>query len=156
MAGTHIFGAAPPVSSAHKLLLGFAAGFIAVLLFHQPVLALLNQIGLAEANIYSLKGTAPLGVPQVISLAFWGGVWGVLFALVEHRFSHGTRYWVYAFAFGAIFPTLVAWFLVAPLKGLPVAGDWQLNRMVTGVLINGAWGVGTALLMRLGYRIWRG
>ena len=147
MPATSVVGAAPL-----RLLFGFVAGFIAVLLFHQPALAVLNQIGIAQANVYSFKATAPLGVPQVISLAFWGGVWGIVLAAVEGRFPRGARYWVYAFLFGAIFPTLVAWFVVAPLKGLPMAGGWQPNRMITGLVINGAWGLGTALLLRLGYR----
>lgn len=146
-------GAAQGPTSARKLVLGFVAGFVAVLLFHQPVLALLTQIGLAEATTYSLKATGPFGVPQVISTSFWGGVWGVIFAAVEHRFPRGGRYWLYAFLFGAIFPTLVAWFIVAPLKGLPLAGGWQAARMATGFIINGAWGLGTALLLALGLRV---
>jgi hypothetical protein len=144
------------LSPAHKLVLGFLAGSIAVFLFHQPALALLNQLGIAQGNLYSFRTTAPLGVPQVISLAFWGGVWGVLFAAIRHRLPRGGLYWLYAFLFGACFPTLVAWFIVAPLKGLPIAGGWQLNRMLTGFLINGAWGLGTALLLAIGQRAWRG
>jgi hypothetical protein len=138
-----------------RLLWGFVAGFVAVLLFHQPVLALLNYVGVAKAGVYSLNATAPLGVPQVISLSVWGGIWGILFAAIEHHFPRGSAYWIYAFLFGAIFPTLVAWFIVAPLKGLPVAGGWQLNRMITGFVINGAWGLGTGLLLRLAYRAGR-
>jgi hypothetical protein len=88
----------------------------------------------------------------VLSLAFWGGVWGVAFAAIEHRLPRGPLYWLCAFAFGAVFPTLAAWFIVAPLKGLPLAGGWQLNRMITGLVINGAWGLGTAILLRLRYR----
>jgi hypothetical protein len=152
MATTRAFGTLRALSPAQKLLLGFFAGFIAVLLFHQPVLALLNQLGIAKGNVYSLRSTVPLGVPQVISLAFWGGVWGIVFAAIEHRFPRGAMYWVCAFLFGAIFPTLVAWFIVAPMKGLPLAGGWEFNRMLTGFLINGAWGFGTALLLVLGYR----
>ena len=136
-----------------RLALGFIAGFIAVLLFHQPTLAFLNYIGFTHAGTYSFKAVAPFGVPQVISLAFWGGVWGVLFAAVDRRFPRGNLYWLYAFAFGAIFPTLVAWFIVAPLKGLPLAGGWEAHRMITGLLINGAWGIGTALLLALAYRL---
>lgn len=138
--------------SGRKLIVGFIAGFIAVLLFHQPVLALLTVLGIAKASTYSFGATAPFGVPQVISLSFWGGVWGIVFALVEHRIPRGKRYWVYAFLFGAILPTLVAWFVVAPIKGQPVAGGWQASRMFTGFLINGAWGLGTALLLALGLR----
>jgi hypothetical protein len=96
-----------------------------------------------------MAATAPFGIPQVISLAFWGGVWGMLFAMVENRFPRGALYWLSAFLFGAVFPTLVAWFVVAPLKGLALAGGWQMNRMMTGLLINGAWGIGTALLLVL-------
>ena len=136
--------------SGRKLIVGFVAGFIAVLLFHQPALVLLTQWGIAKAATYSLSATAPFGVPQVVSLSFWGGVWGVVFALVEHRIPRGKRYWVYAFLFGAILPTLVAWFVVAPIKGLPMAGGWQASRMLTGFVINGAWGVGNALLLVLG------
>jgi hypothetical protein len=156
MATTRVLGAIRARSPAQKLLLGFLAGFVATLLFHQPVLALLNELGIAKGTIYSLRATAPLGVPQVISLAFWGGVWGIVFAAIDHRFPRGALYWICAFLFGAIFPTLVAWFIVAPMKGLPMAGGWQFNRMLTGFLINGAWGLGTALLLVLGSRAWRG
>jgi hypothetical protein len=141
--------------SARKLILGFVAGFIAVLLFHQPVLALLTQMGIAKAATYSFAAVPPFGVPRVISIAFWGGVWGVVYAAVEQRFPRGAQYWVYAFLFGAIFPTLVAWFVVAPLKGQPVAGGWQASRMMTGFVINGAWGLGTGLLLVLGSRMRR-
>jgi hypothetical protein len=156
MATTRMFGTVRALSPGQKLLLGFLAGFIATLLFHQPALALLNELGIAKGNLYSMRATAPLGVPQVISLAFWGGIWGIVFAAIEHRFPRGARYWAYAFLFGAIFPTLVAWFIVAPMKGLPMAGGWEFKRMLTGFFINGAWGIGTALLLLLGYRAWRG
>src|SRR3546814_2115930 len=65
--------------------------------------------------------TRPFGVPQVVSLAFWGGVWGFVFSWVEPKFPRGAGYWIAALLFGAIFPTLVAWFVVAPIKGQPVA-----------------------------------
>ena len=135
--------------SASKLVFGFIAGFVAVLLFHQPVLAVLTNVGFVKANTYSLAATAPLGVPQVISISFWGGVWGVVYAAVEHRFPRGAAYWLAAFAFGAILPTLVSWFVVSPLKGQAPAGGWQVNRMITALVINGAWGFGTAILLRI-------
>jgi hypothetical protein len=140
-------------ASGRRLIFGFVAGFLAVLLFHQPVLAFLAQAGFIKANIYSFGATGPLGVPEVISLSFWGGIWGMLLARVEAHFPRGIRYWIYAFGFGAIFPTLVAWFVVAPLKTLPVAAGWQVHGMITGLAVNGAWGVGTALLLALGYRM---
>ena len=143
------------------LLFGFVAGFLAVLIFHQGLWYLFELVGFTPflSRAWALDPTPPLGVPAVISKAFWGGVWGVVFAAIHHRFPLGARYWIYAFLFGAIFPTLVAWFVVAPLKGLPAAGGWNPNRMLTGMLVNGAWGIGTALLIaltqRLGMRRWR-
>lgn len=141
--------------SVQKIVIGFIAGFLAVLAFHQPVLLFLASIGFAEAATYSMQATVPLGVPQVLSLAFWGGVWGILFALIEGQLPRGATYWILALLFGAIFPTLVAWFLVAPLKGQAMAGGWDAYRMMTGLIINGAWGVGTGLFLALGYSMTR-
>ena len=149
---TLAMGTRAPVTT-RKLVLGFVAGFLAVLLFHQPAVVLLAHAGLIKAGVYSLAATPPFGVPQVISLSFWGGIWGIVLALVEQRFPRGGFYWLYAFLFGAIFPTLVAWFVVSPLKHLPTAAGWQAARMLAGFVANGAWGVGAALLLVLTYRL---
>lgn len=138
--------------SLKKALIGFGAGFIAVLVFHQAVLALLASIGFVAAKVYVTDPTAPFGIPQVLSLAFWGGVWGVVFAWVQSRFPLGAGYWIAALVFGAIFPSLVAWFVAAPLKGLPIAAGGDVHRIVTALLVNGAWGVGTALIYRFATR----
>ena len=49
--------------------------------------------------------------------------------------------------FGAVALSLVAWFVVAPLKGLPLAGGGRPAAIATALLVNGAWGLGTALLL---------
>ena len=136
--------------SAGRIAFGFAAGFVSVLVFHQLMLALLHVIGITPATPYALKPVAPFGVPQVISSAFWGGIWGIVFVGVERVFPRGgAGYWAAAIAFGAVALTLVAWFIVAPLKGAPVAAGGKPAAMATGLLVNGAWGFGTALLLRL-------
>ncbi len=135
----------------NKYAIGFIAGFIATLLFHQPALATLNALGLAKAGVYSMQATQPIGVPVVVSLSFWGAVWGLVFVALEGKFPKGAAYWLAAFVFGALGPTLVAWFVVAPIKGLPMAAGWQLPRMIIGPLINGAWGIGTAVI----YMLWQ-
>jgi hypothetical protein len=114
---------------------------------------MLNASGFVEAGTYSMRATRPFGVPQVMSLAIWGGVWGIAFSLVQARFPRGAGYWIASFVFGAVFPTLVARFVVAALKHQPLAGGWESHKMITGVLINGAWGVGTALLLFAGARM---
>src|SRR4051812_43073004 len=64
------------------LLTGFIAGAISVLIFHQGAFALLNLSGLAHHGIYSTQATAPLGIPAIWSITFWGGVWGLVFAAI--------------------------------------------------------------------------
>ncbi|MHC5745267.1 MAG: hypothetical protein ACYTXT_25865 [Nostoc sp.] len=132
-----------------RFALGFIAGFVSVLLFHQGVLALLHAVNFTPRAPYSTAQTQPLGIPQIWSNAFWGGIWGLIWVVIAPRFRHDKNYWLGALVFGAIAPTLVAWFVVAPLKGQPIAGGWKLVGIVTGLLVNGAWGVGTAGLLRL-------
>jgi hypothetical protein len=134
-------------SPARKWLLGFLAGFLATLIFHQLTLALLWGMGLAPFGPFSFAPTAPFGVPAVLSLAFWGGAWGVLFALIEPRFPPPPAYWTTAFLFGAILPSLVALLVVFPLKGKPLGGGWQPSLLLTAFLINGVWGLGTGWML---------
>jgi len=136
-------------SAISRFLLAFVAGFFAVLLFHQGMLALLYAVKFASRAPFSTTPTQPFGIPQIWSSAFWGGVWGLVFAAIAPRFGRNARYWVAALVFGAIAPTLVAWFVVAPLKNQPIAGGFKPAVMMTGLLVNGAWGVGTALLLSL-------
>ena len=131
----------------HSVLSLFVAGAIAVLVFHQGAWTILHFLGLAGPP-FPFAATKPLGIPVVWSLVFWGGVWGIIFGLVEKHFPGGAMYWVVALVFGAIFPTLVAWFVAAPLKGQPMAAGWEPTRMMFGLIVNGAWGLGTALLLR--------
>ena len=56
-------------------------------------------------------------------------------------------YWITAFVFGAVFPTLVALLLVLPLKGQPIGGGWRAPLLLTAPLINGAWGIGTGVIL---------
>lgn len=129
--------------------LAFAAGFIAVLALHQPMLALLSAVGITQAVPYATKAVGPLGMPQFISAAFWGGVWGLVLHAVSRRWPVGAGFVLKCLLFGMIFPTLVAWFIVAPLKGLPMAGGFKAGSMVTGLCVNAAWGLGTGILLAL-------
>lgn len=129
-----------------RVFLSFLSGFLATLLFHQPVLWLFNLAGIINRAPYAMEGTPPFGVPAVISLAFWGGIWGILLWLLIHRWKGG-KYWLGAILFGAIAPTLVAGLVVAPLKGLPVAGGGDPSMILMGLAVNAAWGGGTALFL---------
>jgi hypothetical protein len=131
-----------------RLIYGFISGFFATLIFHQLMLALLHYLSIAPFGPFSMTATSPFGVPSVISLSFWGGVWGIVYAMLDIRFPGDFRYWITAFSFGAIFPSLVALLIVFPLKGLPFAGGWKPMILLTVFLVNGAWGVGTGVFMK--------
>lgn len=129
-------------------LAAFAAGFVSTVLFHQGVLALLHAAGAVPRAAWSWAPVPPFGVPSFLSLAFWGGLWGLpLWWLIRRR--TGAAYWLHALLWGALLPSLVALFIVFPLKGLPLAGGWDPKLLVGALLLNGAWGLGVALFMRL-------
>ncbi len=84
----------------------------------------------------------------MLSTAFWGGLWGVVLTFVIKEKYSDARYWLFALLFGTFATTLVSWFVVAPLKSMPIAGGWRIPTMATTVLVNAAWATGTALLLR--------
>jgi len=137
-----------PASLPRWLVVGFVAGFVAVLLFHQVAAELLHAAGLTARAPYSMDPTRPLGIPAVISLAFWGGVWGVILAACLAKLD-GARLLLAATIFGAVLPTLVAWFVVAPMKGAPMAAGFAPKAMMIGPIVNAAWGLGTGLGLML-------
>jgi hypothetical protein len=89
----------------------------------------------------------PLGVPKVLSLAFWGGVWGLPVWWLVRRWR-GAAHWLAALIAGAVGPTAVAMLLVFPLKGL----DVTTTTIIGGLIVNGAWGIGVACFMRWLFR----
>jgi hypothetical protein len=138
-----------------RLLFGFIAGFLATVIFHQLTLALMWSMDIAPYKPFALTPTRPFGIPAVISLSFWGGVWGIIFAMIEGGFPRGGGYWAETFIFGAIFPSLVALLIVLPLKGQPMGGGWHLPVFVRAFIINGIWGIGTGLFLK-GFVAWAG
>ena len=125
----------------------FLAGTFAVPLFHQIALLVLNSVGMTTRAPFAMQATKPFGVPAVVSLSFWGGVWGIIIGLVVARIASRGAWWTTAIVFGAIAPTLVAGTLVATLKGQPIKFDGKLFTL--GLIVNGAWAFGTALLYLL-------
>ncbi|MCZ8321067.1 MAG: hypothetical protein O9296_05700 [Novosphingobium sp.] len=147
--------AAPPLTLA-RLTMAFAAGALAVLLFHQVAVLLIARAGVAPLRAFVFDPVAPFGIPQVMSLAFFGGLWAVVFTVMWTRFGSAIRLplWAAAAIFGAVAPTLVAWFVVAPLKGQPVAAGFNPARMWIGPVLNGLFGIGFGLLIHAGTKLW--
>lgn len=128
-------------------LRAFAAGFVSTLVFHQGLIWLFHLLGMFPRMPWSMVPTEPFGVPSVISLSFWAGVWGIaLWPLL--RSATGAAYWVRAIVLGALGPTLVAFLVVVPLKGGALGAGWDPKLWIGGFLVNGVWGFGYALLLR--------
>jgi len=128
-------------------LKAFLAGFLSTLVFHQGALAILYAASVTTRAPYIAASTWPLHLPAFVSLAFWGGVWALALARLVRRFPP-SAYWTAWIGLGAVLPSSVAWFIVLPLKGAPVAGGWAPGILALGLLLNGAWGFGAALLLR--------
>jgi hypothetical protein len=136
-----------------RIACGFVVGFIAVSLFHQPVWGLFYATGMSPVAPYPLQPIPPFGVPRLLSQAFWGGMWGLVLASLIWR-RDGAAYWLIAAAFGLVALTLTGLYVVPLLKGLPPGSfrtmdeaPWMIQMLRP--LPNLAWGLGTALLLRL-------
>lgn len=128
--------------------LGFVAGAIAVLTFHQGMIALLHTVtpDWVPFRPYQTAPVPPFGVPTIVSNCFWGGVWGVGYGLLMPRFTWPQ--WLSGLLLGCA-AAAAGWFIVAPLKGWPIAAGWDPLAMLRSLVINGAFGVGVGLILPL-------
>ncbi|PZW48731.1 hypothetical protein C8P66_104148 [Humitalea rosea] len=128
--------------------LGFLAGALSVLIFHQGTVFLLHHLaGLMPTPGFSFRPVPPYGVPQLFSLMFWGGIWGIVIALCLRLLPVPDL--LFGFLFGAIVCSAFGWYVVTAMKGLPpFDGLWVFDRMWRALLLNGAFGWGTVFLMR--------
>jgi hypothetical protein len=143
------------VSMKKVLLLGFICGALAVLVFHQgtqyvlfhqfPLIKLLpfvpDAFRPATAG-FSLRPVAPYYVPEVLSMAFWGGLGGIVLAALI-RWGRMPDL-LTGFVLGAV----VGFTLVAQYRGLPMWAGGNTLSWARAALLNGAFGWGTAFLMR--------
>lgn len=125
-------------------LKAFISGLLATLIFHQGLFAAFYLAGIVPSAPFSLTSVPPLGVPSVLSLAFFGGLWGILLWLVLGRLN-GLAFWLGNVIAGAIGPTAVAMLVVFPMKGIEVSAQTWTG----GLVLNGFWGLGVALFMVL-------
>jgi hypothetical protein len=134
---------------AKRALFGFIAAAISVLVFHQAMweaLHLLALPGLGMPLPYPTDPIPPFGVPRILDLCFWGGLYGIVFGLVMPRLK--APLWLCGLGLGII-AALVGLLLVPAIKGLPIGAGWVLLSWVRSFLINGFWGVGVGLILPL-------
>ena len=129
-----------------RVFLGFIAAAIAVLTFHQGMIAALHAVGWVPFVPYRTTPVPPFGMPAIVSNCFWGGLYGAAFGFLMPRFTWPL--WLCGLILGLI-AVLVGWFIVAPIKGLPIAGGWVPMNMLRSIVINGSFGVGVGIILPL-------
>lgn len=144
---------AEQLSYGAKVAFGFIAAFLSVLTLQMGLIAIFHAAGAAvPLTPWSMAPVPPFGVPHSLSAAFWGGLWGVVYAFLEPRLKARLAWWSGGLAFGAL-PLLVLWFVVLPLKGVPVGGGFALARVLQGIVLHAGFGLGTAIIFRLGVHL---
>jgi hypothetical protein len=133
-------------SALMRAFLGCVAGAISVLVFQQGMWTLLHAAGQMTLAPYPIRPVPPFGVPQIADLCFWGAVYGGLFSVFHPRVAAPS--WLCGLGLGFI-TTLIGWFVVLPLKGMPAANGWVPGVMFRFLLLNLAWGIGISLILPL-------
>jgi len=135
------------------LAAGFAAAFLVVLTVQSGAIAIVYAVGApAPFSPWNMAPVPPLGVPQTLSAAFWGGLWGMAYALLEPRLTARLGRWSGGLVFGAL-PLLVLWFIALPLKGLPIGGGFAPAGVTVAVILHAVFGLATAAFFRAGQRL---
>jgi hypothetical protein len=132
-----------------NLVWRFVAGALAMLTFHQAAVGLFNAAGLYPVAPFQLAPTGPLRLPMIVSSAFWTGLWGIVFLLgflpPMQRVMPG---WAAGLLFGFVVPVVVLFFVVAPLRGQPLAFAQSWASMFRIALTHAFWGLGMVLIWR--------
>ena len=141
-------------STVVRVVGGFIAGALAVLIFHQGMYVLLQQLGLPLAGrAFNMSpDAAAFGMPRLFNQMFWGGLWGILFAYMINSLPGPNV--LRGFIFGCVFPMLLgSWLIVALIKGQPIfsgafaKGGFNMLALRNGFLLNGvAFGIGLGLI----------
>ena len=139
-----------------RIVLGFIAAAISVLIVHEGVIYLLNTYGFIPTRGWAMSpAIPPWGVPRLVNNVFWGGLWGVLFALV-YDWIPGGMAWLKGLIFGLFIVVVSNWILLPLIKGqmfgVPnqvLFGGWNPTRMWIVACIVGAFGLGLGIVYGL-------
>jgi hypothetical protein len=134
--------------NARTALIGFIAGALSVLIFHQGmvlILYLMKQTPNFPWNMGMFRG-GPFPIPIIVNQMFWGGLWGVGFAAVAGLIPIANTV-LRGIVYGLLGPFILGNAILVPFfKGGPYFWGWQPPRIILGALIGGAFGAGIALI----------
>jgi hypothetical protein len=137
--------------TVRSALIGFVAGALSVLIFHQGmvlILHLMKQVPNFPWNTATFRG-GPIPIPTIVNQMFWGGLWGVGFAVVgglipvAHNILRGVVY-------GLLGPFLLGNGILVPFfRSTAYFWGFQPPRILISALIASAFGAGIAVFYRL-------
>ena len=141
-------------TTSTRLVLGFLAGALSHLIFQGGLGSVLYAAHQVPALPWSLMPVPPLGIPKTLSLAFWAGLWGVVYAVLEPRLTARLGWWAGGLVFG-LAPLVAYWFVVLPLKGFGIGGGFHLARVPIETAFHVVFGIGVAIIFRSGLGLLR-
>ena len=131
-----------PAGMVRRALAGFCAAVVSTLTFHQAMWAMLFLIGLMGPPFP--LGTNRFGVPFIVSISIWRGVWGAAYGVASS--------WrlMSAWLSGLVFGVLVGaceW-----VSALLQSGEWVVSQqrwlyLLQALLVNGFWGLGLGVML---------
>jgi hypothetical protein len=134
------------IKSPTRVFLGGVAGAVSVLMFHQTTLQIFFWLGLAPLAAFRVAHVPPFNMPMVLSITFWGAVYGGIFGLLTPRMRGPI--WLNGLLLGFC-AMLISWFVFQPLKGQPAALGWQTWPMLRSMIAYGFWGLGVGVILPL-------
>jgi hypothetical protein len=143
----------------HVVLASFLSGVFAVPLFHEGTTFLLYEnffwlqgwFGLPDgfrplSSGFSMRLMPPVGLPELLNLMFWGGMWGLALGTFQRLVRPPAL--LTGFLFGSLLCTAVGFAPGYGERGLPFWVAGYAPNWLRTALINGAWGWGAAALMQ--------
>ncbi len=153
-----------------RIVVGFIAGVLAVLVFHQTGGIAAKALGYLPAtwvpyNMTEFKGAAGAatdlfrslgfnGMPNLFNSLFWGGIWGVVFGAIHPKLPGGALI-VKGLVLGiiiALFNWTILPFIQGQIRGMPnqaYFGGGNVQRMITTLFFALPFGVGAGLFYSL-------
>ena len=141
-----------------RVVLGFIAGAIAVLIFHQGIIWLLSlssgrgvfwsMAPMQPVLPFTLRFLSRVPIPDLVNKMFWGGAWGALFPFVQGLLP-GRMLWLKGLLYGWLILIVSNWLVLPLIIGNPVFAGGDPLRILNGALILGGFGLGLGLIYGL-------
>jgi hypothetical protein len=147
-----------------RIIFGFLAGALSVLVLHQPIILILKTIGMipATAVVYNIDAhrNAPAvianlfagfgfkGFPIILNSIFWGGLWGILFAFIHPKLPGGLLI-IKGIIFGLLLVILSNWIVLPLIRGEALFAGMVPQRLAVGALLQAGFGLGIGLFYGL-------